>query len=183
MEKISELMDGELDSREVSVHLKRLKEEPSLRENWDLYHFVGDAIRQEGAMAGRIAKGVSARLEREPTIMAPRFTAPRRVMRYAMSAAAGLAGIAVVGWVALQDAPLGQAPQQMAATSPAPVKLTPPTESAVQTQLVSQDPAAIASQDAQVEDYLLAHQSVSAFTTMHGSLPYIRAVAAESSKE
>lgn len=173
MEKISELMDGELDSYDAEVHLKRLKGDPKLQENWDLYHLVGDALRRDSALATRITRGVSARLENEPTVMAPRFTAPRRVSRIAMSAAAGVAGLAVVGWLALSGLPGGSALQQVvmspaatgvAATTPEPVM-------AQSTAMPTNDPA--------VEDYLLAHQAASNFRTMQGAPLYVRPVAAE----
>ena len=191
MEKISELMDGELDSREASVHVKRLKDESTLRENWDLYHLVGDAIRKETALSIDISKAVSARLAAEPTVMAPRFTAPRRTMtRYAMSAAAGLAGIAVVAWVAVNNSQLGQGPAILATTHTAPMTAATTSPPTVPTQAVAQptqfsDPASaiILAQDAEVEDYLLAHRAISSFTTMHGSLPYVRAVASDPARE
>ena len=177
MEKISELMDGELDSEEASIYLKRMKEDSTLREIWDVYHRVGDALRQESALSGRIARGVSARLQDEPTVLAPRVSrVPKRVMRYAMSAAASVAGVAVVAWIALGGGTM--TPQQIAknAAPGAQVAATAPdTTQAQATSLAAQDPA-------EVEDLLLAHQTVSSFPTMHGSLPYVRAVSTQPSK-
>ncbi len=177
MEKLSELMDGELDSREASIHLRRLKEEPRLRENWNLYHLAGDAIRKESVLASRIAGGVSARLAREPTVLAPRFFAPRRVTRYALSAAAGVAGVALVAWAAFNNAPQPSAPHNLAGIA----KVEP--QLAAQREPLTSQPVALATQQAEVEDYLLAHQSVSSFRTMHGSLPYMRAAAADEPKK
>ncbi|MFN0314842.1 MAG: sigma-E factor negative regulatory protein [Burkholderiales bacterium] len=169
MEKLSELMDGELDSHEASNYLGRIKSDPRLKENWELYHLVGDTIRKERVLASRISSAVSVRLAQEPTILSPRRLAPQLVVRYALSAAAGLAGVAVVAWVAFNTQPtnLAQAPR---------------VEVAAQTQLATPMPVALASQEAEVEDYLLAHQSVSSFRTMHGSLPYMRASAADEAK-
>jgi sigma-E factor negative regulatory protein RseA len=169
MEKLSELMDGELDSREASIYIGRIKSDPGLKENWELYHLVGDAIRKERVLANRISAGVSSRLAQEPVILAPRRLVPQPVARYALSAAAGLAGVAVVAWVAFN-------------TQPTNLDQTPRTDVAVQTQLATPKPVALATQEAEVEDYLLAHQSVSSFRTMHGSLPYMRAAAVEEVK-
>ena len=171
MEKLSELMDGEMDSREASVYLRRLNSDPELKENWDLYHLVGDAIRKERVLASRIGVQVNARLAHEPTVLAPRMLAPQRVTRYALSAAAGLAGVAVVAWVAFNN------PHSNLAGT-----LRVESQVAVQTQPAGPKLVALASQGAEVEDYLLAHQSVSSFITMHGSLPYMRAAAVDESK-
>lgn len=181
MEKISELMDGEMDSREASVYLRRMKEESKLREDWRLYHLVGEAIRREGSLAVDISKAVGERLALEPTVMAPRFTAPRRALnRYVMTAAAGVAGIAVVGWVAFHGGQLYSVPTPASA----PVIASASAPAAQPTPVVAQParlsdsmPSQMMAQDAEVEDYLMAHRAVSPFTTMHGALPYVRAAA------
>jgi sigma-E factor negative regulatory protein RseA len=177
MQKISELMDGELDSQEASLHLKRLKDEPKLRENWELYHLVGDVLRREHGSSGAIAQGVMDRLDNEPTVLAPRAPAPRNVMRYAMSAAAALAGVAVVAWIAFTGAPGQRDAAQIAAVGVPAMQL-----SSQQPEPTVALPTSLAAQGEEVEDYLLAHQSVSAFRTMRGSLPYVRASASEESK-
>lgn len=172
MEKISALMDGELDSSEASLQLRRLKEDPALREHWDLYHLVGDVLRKEGAASSRISRGVSARLAQEPTIMAPRYTAPRRVTRYAMSAAAGVAGLAVVGWLTFSGVAGGPAPQQVARTNAPTPQLVKAPEA-----VVAQNTSAPAT-DLEVDDYLRAHQAATDFRTLHGAPLYVRPVAA-----
>jgi negative regulator of sigma E activity len=45
MDGISALMDGELDEREAQRELARLKEDVELRERWDRFHLVSDALR------------------------------------------------------------------------------------------------------------------------------------------
>ncbi|MSQ59443.1 MAG: hypothetical protein EXR36_07320 [Betaproteobacteria bacterium] len=165
MEKLSELMDGELDSREAPDYIGRMKSDPALKEKWNLYHLAGDAIRKERVLASQISAKVSLRLAQEPTILAPPRLVPQRTVRYALSAAAGLAGVAVVAWVAFSGAPTNFAP-------------APRVEVAVQTQLAVPAPVVQAAQEAQVEDYLLAHQSVSSFRT----IPYVRAAAVGESK-
>jgi sigma-E factor negative regulatory protein RseA len=176
MEKLSEFMDGELDARETSIHLKRIEHESNLRENWDLYHLIGDALRRDDLLATRIAQRVRDRLATEPTVLAPRFTAPKKAIRYALSAAAGMAGVALVAWIVFNNAPSDQKTQNMAAVSE--VK----TQVAVTGGSATTKPLALSSQDAEVEDYLLAHQAVSSFSVTHGSVPYVRTVAAQQPK-
>jgi len=174
MEKISQLMDGDLDAYEADALLKRLKSDASLRESWQVYHLVGDALRQEHGLTGRIAARVSERLEQEPTVMGPRFTASRRVVRYAMSAAAGAAGLAVVAWLALGGLPVNVTSQQLAGTPDAAAV----AQQAMVESVTAQSTALAAETDA-VDEYLLAHRSVSDFRTMQGTPPYVRPVASE----
>ncbi len=66
-ERLSALVDQELDRDEIDPLLSRICDRPDLREAWDRYHLIGDALRGEsGVLRGRsIADGVWARLESE----------------------------------------------------------------------------------------------------------------------
>src|SRR3990172_11284822 len=90
-ERISALMDGELDESELTQDLKRLRSNPDLRRTWDTYHLIGDTLRGHAAPA--MAARVSERLVDEPTVVAPQRRAPRgRMAQIAFSAAAGAGG-------------------------------------------------------------------------------------------
>src|SRR5881396_1751777 len=69
-EKLSALIDGELQSDSLHAHLGRLRADPDLRGAWDTYHLIGDALR--GQISPGIADRVVARLREEPTVLAPR---------------------------------------------------------------------------------------------------------------
>jgi sigma-E factor negative regulatory protein RseA len=69
-EKLSALIDGELQSDSLHAHLGRLRADPELRGAWDTYHLIGDALR--GQVGPRISDRVVARLREEPTVLAPR---------------------------------------------------------------------------------------------------------------
>ena len=70
-ERLSALIDSELSPAFTTDTLSRLKQSPSLRETWDRYHLIGDAIRGEGVRlsAEGIAEGVRERMLTEPTII------------------------------------------------------------------------------------------------------------------
>ena len=158
-ERISALMDGELDESELARNLALLRNDTDLRRTWDSYHLIGDTLR--GHVAQALAARVSERLAAEPTVLAPRRRAPRvRVAKHAFSAAAVAAGVALVAWLALPG--LMPEPQQGAASAPA----APP--------LAAVTPAAVG-----VENYLFAHQSFSPAGAMQGVAPYVRTVADE----
>ena len=171
-ENLSAMLDGELDSDDVGRMCSRLREDGELRETWETYALIGDALR------GTAATGISraefaARLASEPTVLAPRAVPATRVapraVRYAMSAAAGLAAVGFVGWMAL---PALQGPGAEVAKAPA----NPPQEVAAVALPVA--PAAVPAAQG-VSDYLLAHQRFSPAFAMQGVAPYVRTVADE----
>lgn len=171
-ENLSAMLDGELDSDVVGRMCGRLREDLELRETWETYALIGDALR--GTAATGISRATfAARLESEPIVLAPRAAAAgrpaARAARYALSAAAGLAAVGFVGWMAL---PALQGPGTEVAKAPA----SPPQEVAVAAASVA-PPAVPAAQG--VADYLLAHQRFSPAFAMQGVAPYVRTVSDE----
>jgi sigma-E factor negative regulatory protein RseA len=160
MERISALMDGELDDHEVGGELRRLKEDPDLRSAWEMYHAIGDSLRGQGVVSAGFAATVRARLLAEPTVLAPRRRALVPLARIALPVAASMCGVAVVAWLALysdtfqfgQPTNVVRAPQQTA-------------QAAV--------PAGSA-----VNEYLLAHQQFSPRTDIQGVASYVGSVSA-----
>ena len=164
MDKISELMDGELDERQSQQQLVRLKQSEDLLQHWHTFHLIGDALRGERPLSARFGERLSARLFSEPTVLAPRHSHPRRFMTYALSAAASLSAVALVGWVAFVNNPL--APPMEVAKAPAASAPAP----APQTQIAS------VPSEGKMNDYLIAHQEFSPSTAIQGVAPYIRSV-------
>lgn len=155
-ERISVLMDGEADESDLARNLVLIKSDAQLRHVWDTYHLIGDMLR--GHEAPALAARVSERLAVEPTVLAPRRLARRgRIARRAFAMAAGVAGVALVVWLALP----GVAPEQPQIAAAAPAAPVAP-------------PLAVG-----VENYLLAHQGFSPAGAMQGVAPYMRTVADE----
>jgi len=163
-ERISALMDGEVEESELTGELVRLRTNADLRRTWDTYHLIGDTLRGHGAPA--LAARVSERLANEPTVLAPQRRRARRgrIIQFGFSAAAGLAGIALVAWLALPG--LNTDSQQVAASATTGVPRAASVPAA--------PPVAVG-----VDDYLLAHQSFSPKGAMQGVAPYVRTVADE----
>jgi len=162
-EKLSAMIDGELQSDSLHTHLGRLRADPELRGAWDTYHLIGDALR--GQISPAIADRVAARLREEPTVLAPRpeKSRSRRLGWYAMSAAASVAAVAFVVWTA---SPGWRAESQLAGGQDAVA-----TGAAV-TLVSTAVPAGI-------ENYLLAHRPYSHTSAMQGIAPYGRSVFVE----
>jgi sigma-E factor negative regulatory protein RseA len=164
MDKISALMDGELDGREAQQQILRLKQDEALAASWDTFHLIGDAMRGEQALSHGFDQRLAARLSGEPTVLAPRRSMAKRITTYALSAAASLSAVALVGWVAFFNNPL--APQAELAKAPN----TPATASPAPAQLASMP------SDGKMNEYLIAHQEFSPSTAIQGLAPYIRGV-------
>ena len=170
MEHISAMMDGELDETQVSRQLARLRAEPGLRECWDTFHLIGDALRGERTLDDALARQVIEKLESEPTVVAPRRNTARRTGAYVLSAAASLSAVAVVGWLAFFNNPL--VPQPQVATAP--------PKSAASVATVSSPQIANVPSDGTMNEYLIAHQEYSPSTAIQGLAPYIRTVSGTS---
>ena len=172
MDKISQLMDGELGAESVQSELSRLKQDDTLHEQWNTFHLIGDTLRGECAMLPGFRERFAQRLAQEPTVLAPPRRTFKTVATYAMSAAASLAAVAWIGWFALGPSSLVVAPQQIAAPAPAPA-LVDPVPLPAKVQLASEP------YDGTMNEYLMAHTGFSPSTALQGVASYIRSVASQ----
>src|SRR5262245_16154745 len=147
-DRISVLMDGELDDRSAARLIDELADAGQAggdaREAWRIYHLISDALGKSRMLSEGFSERVAAALAAEPTVLAPRRLAGVREPRRWAALAAGVAAVSLVGW-------LGFAPQQ---TGVAPVAQAP--------NPVAKDPKpALVSLPSGTDDYLLAHQAFS----------------------
>jgi sigma-E factor negative regulatory protein RseA len=160
--KISAFMDGELAQHETGGALESLRDEGEVREVWRRYHLIGDLMRDPHSLSAGFATRVADRIAQEPTVLAPsrrRFEATRLPV-WALSAAASVAAVALVGWVAfgpVDDTPLARNAPQVVAAKELP-QVAPP---------------------AAANDYLLAHQGYSPRNSLQGAAPYVRTVSSD----
>lgn len=173
MEKISLLVDGELDEERVQREVGRLKQAEELRERWDTFHLIGDALRGERILSPAFGRRFAERLAQEPTVLAPRQGLVRKSTAYALSAAASLAAVAVIGWIALGLQQEGVPPVEVARAPVATVQ--PPAPASVP---VAMPQLANVPYDGTLNEYLMAHTGFSPSTAIQGVAPYIRTVAA-----
>lgn len=166
MDRISAFMDGEAERFESEQVLQRLRQDTAWRETWETYHLIGHTMRREYPLQHGFSARVGTQLAAEPTIMAPRFTR-RRIVRYALSAAASLAAVAAVATLMFSDNPLR--PQAELAQHQPAAAIDLASRSSAEIQAV---PAAIG----RVNEYLLAHQEFSPSTAIQGAVPYARTV-------
>jgi len=67
--RISALADGELDHEEISEILVLAREQPELQEKWNMYHLIGDSLRQTSPLSSDFNARFAGQLEKEPTVM------------------------------------------------------------------------------------------------------------------
>lgn len=140
-ERISALMDGELDDQAAGELIEAMARHGDALEAWRTYHLIGDALRESA-----------------PPVVVPRRLPTQPRTWYAL--AAGVAAVALVGW-------LGLAPQQ----STAPVAQAPVTAQ----PLARAKPTLVPLPNG-TNDYLLAHQGFSPRVSLQGMAAYVRTV-------
>jgi len=155
-QRISVLMDGELFEDEAESLLDQIKRGSDVDNDWEIYHLIGDVLRQPEHIHCGQSPVIRNRMEGEPVVFAPRVRAVKQKMRsIALSAAASLSAVGVVAWMTLQISP-EVAPQfamQQTAFRPASMKIKP-----------------------DANDYLMAHQELSPSSDLNGGASFIRTV-------
>ena len=112
VERISVLLDGEMDRSEAAAVIAAVCTDPALRRHWHELHRVGDALRSDEvaacdaeAFCARVAAAISA----EPTVLAPRAAhAGSGLRRYWMPGIAVAASAAALAFIAV---PLMRTPE------------------------------------------------------------------------
>jgi sigma-E factor negative regulatory protein RseA len=153
-QNISELMDGESFEDEADHLLDHLRSDSALKRDWSAYHLIGDVLRQPDHIGSDLSAKINARLQNEPTVMAPRSRVGAQKIRvFSLSAAASLMALGLVVWMSGQIAP----------------ERTP--------KIALQQPtflSASAQRPTGSNDYLLAHQEFSSGMDVSGGTAYIR---------
>jgi sigma-E factor negative regulatory protein RseA len=161
-DRISALMDGEVDEKSAAQLIEALARDADAIRTWRSYHLIGDAMRG-GVLRGvflseRFTERVAQRLAAEPTVLAPRRMRTESPRLFTLSAlAASVAAVAFVGWMAFAPQPQVVAP---VAQVKAPVEKPP---------MIPLPNAA--------NDYLLAHQGFSPRVSLQGMAPYVLTIA------
>lgn len=159
--ELSALLDGELEVHEEAGLWISLKADPHLREKWQNYKLIGDAIRDERGLACDITSGVMRELADEPVVIAPRTKRAPKWSSAIMAMAASIAGFAVVGWLALTPQLHGgeQTASAQLKVKAAPVAVVAPP-----------------SNSAGIQEYVLAHQANAPGLHLQGGTQHIRTV-------
>ena len=171
-DKISALMDGELDRIDVADTISQIQESEELRNEWSTYHLIGDVLRQPEMSLPDITLNIRNEVDIDPIALTPDIPKEKNNQIFAFAIAASMvAAVAAVTWMGGQAIhPLTDEPslQAVAPTVPTDPVLAQKEETKTE-KLVLQDPASI-----RINDYMFVHGE---FTAIRGVSPYMRTVA------
>lgn len=185
-ERLSALVDGELNGAEYGQALDAINLSPELRQRWMRYHTASDALKNSlptALLKPDFSSRVMQAIDAEPTILAPRNVTRKinpLVKQFAgLAIAASVTAVAVLGVQTWRLEPVAEP----VATA---VQLTPPvadlirpvvattTTASTNTMTVDADSSALPPHvQSQINQYLLNHQNSLAAQRM---LPYARIV-------
>lgn len=102
--KVSELMDGELDGTHAAKIINAVKTDNDLFSDWKIYHAIGDSLRQS-AVNIDISEQVRNQLADEPLLLSPyphKTHQNRKQKLLGLSVAASVAALSI-GWLISQS--------------------------------------------------------------------------------
>jgi sigma-E factor negative regulatory protein RseA len=192
-ELTSAFADGELNHKEVGDLLADIYTDNELRERWQRYHLIGEALRKNlpPSLPTDLASRVSKALENEPTIFSPEPTfkhppanAPTSARGYKTGLAVA-ASVAIAGFVSfftLSDQ-TKSVPQQVAVIEQvsAPVAVSAPaiTTTSHVVMANAKQPLVvdrIESGSLKLKSYILDHEYSTSSAVRRGLPPAVRVV-------
>lgn len=193
-ERISALVDGELDEREHQASVDKLLADSENRKAWGRYHLIGDTLKRSlpKGMDHDFSSRVMAALDNEPTVLAPpaptKSSWGQRVAGLAVAASVTAVAILGVQFMYQQD---GQTlTPQMAQTSSGLSPIAQSQPSRVQQSLqaniqtVTQSSVTMAHPPKPVKQfhprlnrYLVDHNQQAPRAAVQGMIPFARIVA------
>lgn len=173
-DKLSALLDGDLDEQAAHPVLESMRHDRSLHTDWEAYCVIGDVLRGDRHGSAGFIGRVMACIDDEPTLLAPpprTVAGSGRVWRSLMPLAASLMGVAAVGWVAhALYSDQGHGAGSAVAVARAPAAVASPA--AVRPVAVAPTPAVVDP----TREYLFVHQAMSGGGPMSGVIQHVRTV-------
>jgi len=157
-QKISMLMDGELNNEDAEALLGKIKQSPEVKQSWQHYHLIADVLRQPEYLSKDLSAAFFQRLREEPTVLAPQGKRPDKTGLFAMSAVASIMAMVFLAWIS------------------ASIDTRPGSQMAKQGAMVASEASTLANEN-NMNDYLLAHHEFSPGVDVRGAASYIRTVA------
>ena len=172
--EISALIDGELEAHEVRAAIKASLNDA---DRWRIYGLIGDGLRGETFDAPDMTASVMSRICEEPVVLAPRNLRTQQRDHPLLALAASVAGVAVVGWLALaghSQAPVAE--QHLLVSQQSRMSIAGAASGAVPpAPTFSKAPPAALQGD--MSEYLLAHHAQASTVRLGDSTQQIRTVA------
>ena len=182
-ERLSALLDVQLEHDEISNEISRLIKQNGSREEWYRYHLIGDAIRQElgPVVDSRLAERISKQLEQEPVVLAP-AAMPQKSGNWQKPAA----GIAIAASVAIMavtltpqfiNPPSSSQSNEMAAADVLTAQNIYVAEDGTRWDMLQKPKV-----ESRLNNYLVNHQEFAPAGNMKGIMPYASFVSYDGGK-
>lgn len=170
--ELSALFDGELEGHEVANVVRAALADEKQMADWQAYALMGDHLRGEKTCTPDFAENVMVRVREEPQVLAPRNLARSSSHHPLLALAASVAGVAVVGWLALAGSSQVYAPRiAYIAVPPAPTfaKAEPDKPATPAVRQARADRA-------EIGEYLVAHHAHASALHMGEGVQHVRSV-------
>jgi len=198
-ERLSALVDGELDGAESIAACAEWRRDAEVRRDWHSWQLIGDVLRSDDLASApdhdaRFLAAVRERLSAEPVVLAPSLlrastdSAPKRAKRWLMPAGVAAGFMLVIGAAAVLQPGAFQTP-----AAPAPVALAdsaarapvpPAARRAVAAVPAEPETAVVATgkliRDAQLDRYLAAHKQFAGTSALGLPSAFLRSATVES---
>lgn len=173
-DKLSALLDGELGEELRHPVFNALKQDSSLRTDWEAYCLIGDALRGDRDGGADFVGRVMAGLDAEATVLTPVARPPSAAnspyWRSLMPLVASLMGVAAVGWVAHTLYSTPGEPVSLASSLPARAASAEVQSAAIRPVSAGRevvDPH---------REYVFVHQAMTGGGPISGAIQNVRAV-------
>tara|TARA_Y100001936_G_scaffold253847_1_gene321587 strand:+ start:5601 stop:6173 length:573 start_codon:yes stop_codon:yes gene_type:complete len=183
-DKISALMDGELDNKDMKDTITQIEELEELQNKWRAYHLIGDALREPVISKLNVTSDIRNTMGMEPDVLTPALSNKGNKGKFFLFAAAAsiFVTVTVVAWIGGQtiEQELNQVADKAVIT---PVELKNKFASTIENpgpvlaknEESKDDKSALRdSAPTQLNDYMFAHEEL---TSIRGVSPYMRTVA------
>ncbi|MES2912028.1 MAG: sigma-E factor negative regulatory protein [Pseudomonadota bacterium] len=181
-ERLSALVDGELDNEELLLLLEACKSEDATAGRWNAYHVIGDVLRSPSMAAGKSSPGFLLRLNERlnderslPVTEAPLSqsrigyrepAANDSIFRWKLAAGfASLTAVAAIAWSGVA---------MMSSQSGAQLAQVPASSQTAQQVLVA-SPQGPMVRDARLEELLAAHRQLGGTSVLQAPSGFLNA--------
>ena len=191
-QRLSALIDGELDRAGSTASCAAWTADARLRADWHAWHLIGDVLRSEDLASDprhdrAFCAKLRARLQSEPVVLAPApaDSAPRPVARRALPGRWATAGAVAAGLVlvvgtfsVLRPGEPTSAQVARADALDVAIPAPPPTDPTPQPVAIVVDSKVI--RDAQLERYLEAHKQFAGTSALGVPSAFLRSATVDS---
>jgi sigma-E factor negative regulatory protein RseA len=189
-EKLSALMDGELDE----LNLSQIARDDSSRATWHRYHLISDVLHQRQLMPANLdlSAKISELIKNEPAILAPiTRTRPAYLKPAAgFAVAASVAALAILGvqlyqnditspnQVEVAEIQSPQTVREVIVAAPQPL-LQPASQNNATVRPVQME----IQSNAKISRYIMQHNEYQSNVGMQGVMPHVRLVTIDANNE